>query len=133
MASISAPVQRLDAIPKAEGRAAYLADLRFDGMLHARIVALLVGPDRAVLASLVARTKVEYAETKPVLSIDDSLALVGGPLHGADNLFANYTVVKGDPDAAFARATDVVEEQFSTGAQEPVYLEPQGCVAVPEN
>jgi CO/xanthine dehydrogenase Mo-binding subunit len=192
MASISAPVQRLDAVPKAEGRAAYLADLRFEGMLHARIVAstcargrvrsirypdlppgftavdardipacganrilmikddwpvfaesevrfrgqtvaLLVGPDRAVLASLAARTVVEYAETKPVLSIDDSLALVGGPLHGTNNLFADYTVVKGDPDAAFARATEVVEEQFSTGAQEHVYLEPQGCVAVPEN
>ncbi len=193
MASISAPVQRLDAIPKAEGRAPYLADLRFDkSMLHARIVAstcargrvrsirypdlpqgyaavdardipaggtnrilmikddwpvfadpevrfrgqtvaLLVGPDRAVLASLVARTTVEYTEAKPVLSIDDSLALVGGPLHGTDNLFADYTVVKGDPDAAFARATDAVEEQFSTGAQEHVYLEPQGCVAVPES
>ena len=193
MASISAPVQRLDAIPKAEGRAVYLADLRFDeSMLHARIVAstcargrvrsirypdlppgyaavdardipagganrilmikddwpvfaddevrfrgqtvaLLVGPDRAVLASLAARTVVDFAETKPVLSIDDSLALVGGPLHGTDNLFANYTVVKGDPDAAFARAASVVEEQFSTGAQEHVYLEPQGCVAVPEN
>jgi CO/xanthine dehydrogenase Mo-binding subunit len=190
MASISAPVQRLDAAPKAEGRAAYLADLRFDGMLHARIVAstcargrvrsirypdlptgyaavdardipagganrilmigddwpvfadaevrfrgqtvaLLVGPDRAVLASLAARTAVEYAETKPVLSIDDSLALVGGPLHGTNNLFADYTIVKGDPDAAFARASAVFEEQFSTGAQEHVYLEPQGCVAVP--
>jgi CO/xanthine dehydrogenase Mo-binding subunit len=190
MASISAPVQRLDALPKAEGRAAYLADLRFDGLLHARIVAstcararvrsirypdlprgyaavdardipegganrilmirddwpvfadaevrfkgqtvaLLVGPDRAVLASLAAHTAVEYSETKPVLSIDDSLALVGGPLHGTNNLFADYTIVKGDPDAALARAPTVVEEWFSTGAQEHVYLEPQGCVAVP--
>src|SRR4030042_1805169 len=47
MASISAPVQRLDAIPKAEGRAAYLADLRFDGMLHARIVASTCARGRA--------------------------------------------------------------------------------------
>jgi len=190
MASISAPVQRLDAVPKAEGTAVYLADLAFEGLLHARIVpstcargrvrsirwpelppgyavvdardipaggvnrilmikdewpvfagdevrfrgqtvALLVGPDRSVLASLVARTRVDYAETKPVLSIDDSLALVGGPLHGTDNLFADYAVVKGDPDAAFARAAAVLEEQFSTGAQEHVYLEPQGCVAEP--
>lgn len=191
MASISAPVQRLDAVPKAEGTAAYLADLRFDeSLLHARIVAstcargrvrsirypdlppgyaavdardipagganrilmikddwpvfadaevrfkgqtvaLLVGPDRAVLASLAARTTVEYAEAKPVVSIEESLALVGGPLHGTNNLFADYSIVKGDPDAAFARASTVVEERFSTGAQEHVYLEPQGCVAVP--
>lgn len=191
MASISEPVRRLDAAPKAEGRAAYLADLRFEGMLHGRIVAsacergrlrairypelppgyaavdardipagganrilmikddwpvfadaevrfkgqtvaLLVGPDREVLAGLVDRTAVEYEEGTPVRSIDDALALVGGPLHGTNNLFADYTIVKGDPDAAFARAGEVVEERFTTGAQEHVYLEPQGCVAVPE-
>jgi CO/xanthine dehydrogenase Mo-binding subunit len=191
VASISAPVPRLDAAPKAEGRAAYLADLRFDGLLHARVVAstcprgrvrairwpemptgyatvdardipagganrilmikddwpvfadqdvrfrgqtvaLLVGPDRAVLASLAARTSVDYAEVKPALTVDDALALAGGPLHGSNNLFADLAVVKGDPDAAFAHAADVVEERFTTGAQEHVYLEPQGCVAVPE-
>jgi CO/xanthine dehydrogenase Mo-binding subunit len=190
MASIGEPVQRLDALPKAEGRAVYLADLRFDGMLHARIVAsacargkvrsirypdlppgyasvdardipagglnrilmikddwpvfaesevrfkgqtiaLLVGPDRQTLATLAAATHVEYEEAAPVASIDDSLALVGGPLHGMDNLFADYTIVKGDPGAAFARAASVAEERFTTGAQEHVYLEPQGCVAVP--
>jgi len=190
MSSIATPVQRLDALPKAEGRAAYLADLRFDGMLHARIVAspcargrvvsirypelppgyaavdardipagglnrilmikddwpvfadaevrfkgqtvaLIVGPERQALSELVASTRVECREETPVVSIDDSLALVGGPLHGTDNLFADYRLVKGDPDAAFARAASVVEERFSTGAQEHVYLEPQGCVAVP--
>lgn len=192
MASISAPVPRHDAAPKAEGRAAYLADLKFDGQLHARViaatcprgrvrairwpempagyatvdardipagganrilmikddwpvfadqdvrfrgqtVALLVGPDRSVLASLAARTSVDYAEVKPALTVDDALALAGGPLHGTNNLFADLAVVKGDPDAAFSRAADVVEERFSTGAQEHVYLEPQGCVAVPED
>jgi CO/xanthine dehydrogenase Mo-binding subunit len=191
VASISAPVPRLDAAPKAEGRAAYLADLRFDGLLHARVVAstcprgrvrairwpemptgyaavdardipagganrilmikddwpvfadqdvrfrgqtvgLLVGPDRSVLASLAARTSVDYAEVRPALTVDDALALAGGPLHGTNNLFADLAVVKGDPDAAFSLAADVVEERFTTGAQEHVYLEPQGCVAVPE-
>lgn len=190
MASISAPVLRLDAVPKAEGSAAYLADLRFDGLLHARLVvspcargrvrsirypdlppgyaavdardipagganrilmikddwpvfadgeirfkgqtvALLAGPDREVLAFLAASTAVECEETRPALSIDESLALAGGPLHGADNLYADYTIVKGDPEAAFVRAEAVFEERFATGAQEHVYLEPQGCVAEP--
>ncbi len=68
-------------------------DVRFRG----QTVALLVGPDRAVLASLAARTSVDYAEVKPALTVDDALALVGGPLHGTNNLYAEHTLVKGRP------------------------------------
>ena len=185
---LSDPVPRVDAAAKASGTALYLDDIRFEGMLYARIVrstrprakilsvrypdppegyafidarhipaggtngilmirddwpvfadrevrfrgqtiALVVGPDRETLASLAARTEVDYEDRVPVFTIEDSLARAGGPIHGADNLFADYHLQKGEPDAAFRAAAQVVEEEFRTGWQEHIYMEPQGCIA----
>ena len=100
-------------------------EVRFRG----QTIALIVGPDRAVLDGLVAATVVDCEELPPVFTVEDSLALKGGPLHGADNLFADYRLQKGDPDAAFRAAASVLEEEFSTGWQEHIYMEPQGCLA----
>ena len=101
------------------------AEVRFIG----QTIALIVGPDRAVLDALVEKTVVRYAEKPPAYSIEDSLRLAGGPIHGADNLFAEYRLRKGDPGRAFAEAAEIVEEEISTGYQEHVYLETQGCIA----
>lgn len=100
-------------------------EIRFRG----QTIALVVGPDRGVLAALAEATVVEYEELPPVFTIEESLALKGGPIHGANNLFADYSLSKGDPDAAFRAAASVVEEVFSTGWQEHIYMEPQGCLA----
>ncbi len=101
------------------------ARVRFIG----QTIAVIVGPDRGIALSLAERTAVEYAEQTPAYSIEESLDLLGGPIHGADNLFADYRIGKGDPGSAFARAAQIVEEEFRTGYQEHVYLETQGCVA----
>ncbi len=103
-------------------------EVRFVG----QTIALVVGPDRARLAELAARVRVDCDPREPAYTIDQSLELVGGPLAGADNLFADYTVTKGDPDSAFRDAHLRFEEEYATGWQEHVYLEPQGCLAVPE-
>lgn len=104
-------------------------EARFKG----QTLALVVGPDRGVLEAIAERTVVEYRETTPAYTIEDSLGLAGGPIHGKDNLFAEYRLRKGDPDAAFSRAAEIVEEEFETGFQEHVYLETQGCVAAWED
>ncbi len=189
MKGLSAPVARVDAAEKASGTARYVADLRVEGMLYAKMVrstvarakilsvrypdlpegyfaidagdippegvngilvinddwpvfardevrfkgqtiALLVGPDRGVLSSLAAAVRVEYEEREPAYTIQDSLDLKGGPVHGTDNLFADYRFQKGDPDAAFKAAALIVEEEFTTGFQEHIYLEPQGCLGL---
>ena len=100
-------------------------EIRFRG----QTIALVVGPDRGVLASLAADTVVEYEELPPVFTIEESLALKGGAIHGADNLFADYRLSKGDPDGAFRAAARIEEEEFRTGWQEHIYMEPQGCLA----
>jgi CO/xanthine dehydrogenase Mo-binding subunit len=53
--------------------------------------------------------------------------------HGTDNVFKTLHVEKGDVDKVFARASEVVEGVYETGAQEHVYLETQGMLASVEN
>ncbi len=49
--------------------------------------------------------------------------------HGTDNVFKSVLIEKGDIESALARAPTVVEGVYETGAQEHVYLEPQGMLA----
>ncbi|HTU46452.1 MAG TPA: xanthine dehydrogenase family protein molybdopterin-binding subunit [Bryobacteraceae bacterium] len=48
---------------------------------------------------------------------------------GEDNVFKKYLVNKGDVDRVWADAAHIVEGEYSTGAQEHVYIEPQGIFA----
>jgi CO/xanthine dehydrogenase Mo-binding subunit len=52
--------------------------------------------------------------------------------HGDDNVFKRIDVRKGDPATVFQRAPHVVAGEYSTGAQEHVYLETQGMLAYRE-
>ncbi len=63
-----------------------------------------------------------------VFSIEDSLA---GEvlLHGEDNVFKRYAISKGDVEQALAAADHVIEHTYRTGAQEQMYIEPQGMLA----
>jgi CO/xanthine dehydrogenase Mo-binding subunit len=63
-----------------------------------------------------------------VFTIDDALdgrAVVWGQ----DNIFKSYTVARGNVDEALSRADIVVEGEYETGAQEQLYIEPNGMVA----
>jgi CO/xanthine dehydrogenase Mo-binding subunit len=75
------------------------------------------------------RVKVEFEPLPAVLTIADALAR-RHVIWGTDNIFKSYSVVKGDVDAAFARAAVIVEGDYATGAQEQLYIEPNGMIAV---
>jgi CO/xanthine dehydrogenase Mo-binding subunit len=53
-------------------------------------------------------------------------------LHGTDNVFSKYRVIKGDVEQGFREADVVVEGTFTTGQQMHAYLETQGMIAFPE-
>ena len=93
---------------------------------------LLVGPDALVLEELLESFVIEIDEEEPVFTEKDALSLVGGPIFGTDNLFADHTIEKGDVGAAFARDVRIFTDEFHTGVQEHVYMEPQGLVALEE-
>ncbi len=49
---------------------------------------------------------------------------------GADNVFKSYEVTRGDVESAFAAADIIVEGEYETGAQEQLYIEPNGMLAI---
>ena len=49
--------------------------------------------------------------------------------HYAGNVITSYRIRKGDIDAGFAQADVIVEDTYSTGAQEHAYLQPEAGLA----
>jgi CO/xanthine dehydrogenase Mo-binding subunit len=91
-------------------------------------VLLLAHPDREVLERARRDVTIVIDPEPAVFTIDE--ALEGRTIvWGTDNIFKRYTVTRGDVDAAFASADIVVEGEYETGAQEQLYIEPNGMLA----
>ena len=103
-------------------------EIRYRG----QIILVLAGPDPVVVDQLLSQIRVDYDEEETAVTLDDSLALKGGPIHGKDNVYADLRLEKGDAETAFSRAARVVEGTYETGFQEQLYMEPQGLCAWPE-
>ena len=108
---------------------AFAADLT---TFYGETIGMVVGPDRSEILRIMDEIKVEYSDLEPAVTIDEALALKGGPIHGTDNLFAEIRLSRGNPDEAFAHAARVIEGTYETGAQEHVYLEPQSLAGTIE-
>jgi CO/xanthine dehydrogenase Mo-binding subunit len=96
-------------------------------------ILLLVGEDPELLSRLLSAVEVRYQELDPILSLEEAECGGGEPIFGTDNCFADYSVVKGDPEAAFRRAERVFSGEYCSGYQEHAYLEPQGMVGLVED
>ncbi len=105
----------------------YLADGRVN---HAEEpVVLLAHRDRSLLEEARRRVTIEIEPLPPVYTIEESLA-AREIIWGTDNTFKKYLVSRGDVDAALADAVTIVEGEYETGAQEQLYIEPNGMLAV---
>ena len=91
-------------------------------------VVLLAHPDRYLLEEARRRVRIEIEALPAIFSMEDSLSREV-IIWGSDNIFKSFTVEKGDVDAAWAAADFVVEGEYETGAQEQLYIEPQGMIA----
>src|SRR4051812_39610409 len=92
-------------------------------------IVLLAHRDRARAADARSHVTVEIEPLPAIFTIEDALAR-REIVWGTDNIFKRYSVQKGDVDAAFAGAPIVVEGEYETGAQEQLYIEPNGMLAV---
>ncbi len=105
-------------------------DVRFVG----ETIGLLVGPDRNMLKYLSEHIEIKYTEMEPAISIDDAIALKGGPIVGSDNVMCQLFVEKGKPmEEVFREADSVFEETIETGFQEHVHLETNAAIATIED
>ena len=91
-------------------------------------VVLLAHRDKYLIEEARRAVQLEIERLPAIFSIDDSLACKE-IIWRADNVFKSLRVDKGDVDAALAEAEFVVEGEYETGAQEQLYIEPQGMIA----
>jgi CO/xanthine dehydrogenase Mo-binding subunit len=102
-------------------------------------IVLIAHRDRARADAARRKVTIEIEPLPPVLTIDESLAR-REIIWGTDNIFKSYSVSKGDVDAVLAEVARperasasrgvIVEGEYETGAQEQLYIEPNGMLAV---
>jgi CO/xanthine dehydrogenase Mo-binding subunit len=91
-------------------------------------VVLLAHPDRSALRRAVAAVTISVAPEPAAL--DFRVAPRPDQIqYGPDNVLKRLSIHKGEVERALAAAPIVVEGIYETGAQEHVYLEPQGMIA----
>ena len=91
-------------------------------------VVLLAHHDQYLLEEARRAVRIEIEPLPAIFSIEDSLARKE-IIWGQDNIFKSFLVEKGDVDSAWAGAEFMVEGEYETGAQEQLYIEPQGMIA----
>jgi CO/xanthine dehydrogenase Mo-binding subunit len=96
--------------------------LAVERTLHqAEPLMLLAHADRARLEEGLRHVQVDYAPEPAVLELDR-----------ATTVLKQITIEKGDVARGLAEAELVVEGTYRTGAQEQLYIEPNGVIALPE-
>ena len=72
---------------------------------------------------------IEIEEQPAIFTLADSLAKKQ-IIWGEDNVFKKFLVDKGNVDDAWAGADFIVEGEYETGAQEQLYIENNGAIAI---
>ncbi len=88
-------------------------------------ILLVVGPKKETIFEIIEKIKIRYEDLNPILTMEDA--------ERKGKTFIDYEFTKGDPDKAFEMAEKVIEDEFRTGYQEHIYLEPQGVVGICED
>jgi CO/xanthine dehydrogenase Mo-binding subunit len=91
-------------------------------------ILLLAHPDRHVLPRAVAAISIEYDPLPSVFTIEESEGR-SQIIWGEDNIFKTYRIEKGSLDGIWEKADYIVEGEYSTGAQEQLYIENNGMIA----
>jgi CO/xanthine dehydrogenase Mo-binding subunit len=91
-------------------------------------ILLLAHSNRHVLQEAVQAVEIEYDPLPAIFTIEESER--GTELiWGQDNIFKTYLIEKGDVDGIWNEAAYIVEGEYTTGAQEQLYIENNGIIA----
>src|SRR5271166_4125133 len=91
-------------------------------------ILLLAHPDRHLLPKAVEAISVEYDPLPAIFDMKESEEHQQ-IIWGTDNIFKTYLIEKGDVDSVWQIADHIVEAEYSTGAQEQLYIENNGMIA----
>ena len=102
-----------------------------DGVVnhHEEPILLLAHAQRHALPKAVEAVGIEYEPLPAIFSIEES-ERGGEIIWGRDNIFKTFLIEKGDVDGVWEQADFVVEGEYTTGAQEQLYIENNGMIAV---
>ncbi|MBI3669200.1 MAG: xanthine dehydrogenase family protein [Acidobacteria bacterium] len=92
-------------------------------------IVLLAHPDNYLLEEARRAVRIEVEPLPAVFTIEDSESKKE-VIWGEDNVFKSYLVEKGNVDEVCAHADFIVEGEYRTGAQEQLYIENNGMIAV---
>jgi CO/xanthine dehydrogenase Mo-binding subunit len=91
-------------------------------------ILLLAHPNRHLLPKAVAAVAIEYDPLPALFTMEESERqdLI---IWGTDNVFKKYLIEKGNVDSVWEQAAYIVEGEYTTGAQEQLYIENNGMIA----
>jgi CO/xanthine dehydrogenase Mo-binding subunit len=92
-------------------------------------ILLLAHPDKYLLEEARRHVRLEIEELPAIFSLEDSVNKKE-IIWGEDNVFKAYTVEKGNVDEVWGEADFIVEGEYHTGAQEQLYIENNGVIAL---
>ena len=92
-------------------------------------ILLLAHPDRHALPKAVEAVSIEYDPLAAIHTIEES-ERCSEIIWGSDNTFKSFLIEKGDVEAIWNDADYIVEGEYFTGAQEQLYIENNGVIAV---
>lgn len=92
-------------------------------------VVLIAHSDKYLVEEARRHVLIEIEAQPAIFSLADSLARKQ-IIWGEDNVFKKFLVDKGDVDSAWAKADYIVEGEYETGAQEQLYIENNGAIAI---
>jgi CO/xanthine dehydrogenase Mo-binding subunit len=91
-------------------------------------ILLLAHADRYMLRKAIEAVSIEYEPLPAIFTIEDSDRR-SQIIWGTDNTFKTLLIEKGDVDGLWAKADYIVEGEYTTGAQEQLYIENNGMIA----
>jgi CO/xanthine dehydrogenase Mo-binding subunit len=91
-------------------------------------ILLLAHAEKNMLERARQNVHIDYDAWPAVFDLDESLA-ANTVIWGKDNVFKRFAIRKGDVDSVWSQAAFIVEGEYSTGAQEQLYIEPNGMIA----
>jgi CO/xanthine dehydrogenase Mo-binding subunit len=92
-------------------------------------VVLLAHPDKYLLEEARRHVRLEIEPLPAIFSLKDSINKKE-IIWGEDNVFKSYHVEKGNVDEVWQSADFIVEGEYETGAQEQLYIENNGVIAI---
>jgi CO/xanthine dehydrogenase Mo-binding subunit len=97
---------------------------------HAEEPVVLIAHADKSLVERARRSVVLDIEPLPAVRTIDEAIEPRTVVWGDDNIFKSFLVQRGDVGAVLGPAALVIEGEYDTGAQEQLYIEPQGMIAV---